>query len=347
MQITIDRLLGDPDLYFHSFDADHARFVSIDRKHLARSMFLDKRIERSDDQIYRIPLDVLQQALSEQGASKPDLHFIHHVAQCGSTLLARALDRPGASLVYREPFHLRQLGAQIGAAGDPSAPRFALWRDLLRFSLQQLSKRYEGETVVVKGNVPTSMIGSAIDAVDPGQTGILLYFPLEDYLAAVLRTPQHGEWVQSISAELRVEQDAAVGTMIEPSVPQKAAALWLVLMRRFHALQQAAPGMASLDANHFFDHPAEAIRAANAHLGTGVPDERIDEAVEGQLFASYAKNPSLPYRPEQRIERREATKRELSESIAEARNWVEARWDASGLPERLANPVSGDAPSLV
>ncbi|MEN3971183.1 hypothetical protein WJS89_00690 [Sphingomicrobium sp. XHP0235] len=37
----------------------------------------------------------------------------------------------------------------------------------------------------------------------------------------------------------------------------------------------------------------------------------------------------------------------LSDSIAEARRWVEERWDASGLPERLANPVSGDAPSLV
>lgn len=347
MSITIDRLFDDPGLYFHSLDGDHARFVDMDRGHFSQSIFFDRRIVRPNDQIYRIPLDLLLEAQADRDPPPPRLNFIHHVAQCGSTLLARALDREGDSLVIREPFHLRQLGVQVGGRIDSSA-RLDLWRSLLRLSLTMLGKRYEANApLVIKGNVPISMIGEAIDETDPGQAGILLHFPLDDYLAAVLRTPNHGQWVDSVVGELRLGQDPAVGGVDGLSTPERAGALWLSLVTHYDRLLHANPAMRSLDANRLFDEPAATIHAAAELFAMPMSTSQAAEIAAGPLFETYAKNPDHPYDPAQRIERREEAKQELGQAFAEARRWVEARLKSVKLPASLDRPLLGQPAALL
>lgn len=348
MEVNLQTLLQSPDLYLHSYEADFARFVAMDRAHFEDSIFLDRRIKRRGEEIYRIPLDVLHNALENVATAPPRLHFIHHIAQCGSTLLARALDLPGRDLVHREPYHLRQMGVQMGANPNSALPRFDPWRAMLRLSLQQLAKSYgPDQRNIVKGNVPVSMIAGAIEKILPGQAGILLYFPLEDYLAAVLRTEHHGAWVDSVVGETQLHLDPDVGDLSGLSTAQKAAALWLVLMRKFHELQASGANYASLDANYLFDEPASAIKASADHLGLDMGADKAAEIADGPLFSTYAKNPVVLYDPAQRVERREETKRELRSELDQARVWVEQRMAGVGLPATLANPLAGEAPSLL
>ena len=347
MSITIDRLFDDPSLYFHSFDGDHARFVEMDREHYARSIFFDRRIVCSTDKVYRVPLDLLLEVLTDRAPPPPRLNFIHHVAHCGSTLLARALDRGSASLVIREPFHLRQMAVRIRPSVNASS-RPDLQRLLLSLSLTMLGKRYvAGTPVVVKGNVPVSMIGEAIDAADPGRAGILLHFPLEDYLAAVLRSPDHSRWVNSVTGELRLGRDYAVDNLEDLSTPQRAAALWLSLVSHYAHILGVNPAMRSLDANQFFDQPAATIGASAELFSIPMTTEDAVAIAGGPLFKTYAKNPEYSYDAAQRVERREEARRDLSQAFTEARSWLESRRDFSPMPIALERPLLGDPVPLL
>ena len=344
MSVTIDRLFDDPSLFLHSIEGDHARFVEMDRDTYRSSVFFDGRITRSGPTIYRIPLALLFDAARERPPQAPKLNFIHHVAQCGSTLLARALDGD-AALGIREPFALRQLGVRAGASGK--APGEG-WTVLTALVLRLLGKRFDpGQPVIVKGNVPISMIAGPIAATDPGQAGILLHFPLDDYLAAVLRTPNHGEWVDTVVGELRLGEDPVVGSVDGLSTAERAAALWLSLVSHYARLQEANPQMRSLDANLLFDQPAATVAAAAELFGVAMTSEQATAVGEGPLFHSYGKNPDQPYDPAQRIERRDQTRRERGEELAAARRWVEGRLGDANLPDALANPLLGEASLLL
>ena len=280
----------------------------------------------------------------DRPAGPPRLNFIHHVAQCGSTLLARALD-DGAALGIREPFALRQLGVQAGASGEHAGEN---WSAMLSLVLSLLGKRFDAAApVVIKGNVPISMIAAPIAALDPGQAGILLHFPLDDYLAAVLRTPNHGQWVDSVVGELRLGQDRVVGPIEGLSTPERAAALWLSLVTHYDRLLTAHPQMRSLDANRLFDQPAPTIAAAAALFGIPMADDQAQAIAAGPLFHSYGKNPEQPYDPGQRVERREETRRDHADEFAAARRWVEGRLGDAGLPDALANPLLGEVAPLL
>ena len=345
MTIDLDRLFADPTLMFYGFEGDHVRFTTMDRQSYADSIFCDRRIAIAAPQIYRIPLALMNRELAERGFVAPRLNFIHHVAQCGSTLLARALDVADRSLVVREPFHLRQVAVHGGAGFDPS---FASsdWRALLGLSLTMLGKRFDPALpVVVKGNVPISMIADAIADADPGQAGILLYFPLDDYCAAVLRTAEHRAWVEAVTTELRLSEDPLVGDLDGADTAEKAGALWLSLIARYDRLLSANAALRSLDANCLFDAPAATITAAADHFAIPLGIAVVEAMVAGPLFSTYAKSPDRPYDPALRVERNLAAKRDHAADLASARRWVEQR--ANTLPAALGRPLIGGASALL
>jgi len=347
MTIDLDRLFTDPTLMFYGFEGDHARFVTMSRNSFTQSIFFDRRIKLAEPQAYRVPLDLLLRSHAERGFVSPKLHFIHHVAQCGSTLLARALDLPERSQVVREPFHLRQVAIH-GGAGFESAYAEADWRAMLGLSLTMLAKRFVPTApVVVKGNVPISMIADAIGEADPGQAGILLHFPLDDYCAAVLRSDNHRAWVESVTSELRLNQDPMVGDIDGLSTAEKAGALWFSLVKRYDRYLSANAALRSLDANRLFDSPAGTIVESAKLFGIALSDSEAKAMVDGPLFATYAKSPDQPYDPSLRVERREEAKRDLKADLDAARAWVEKQASAFTLPDSLARPLVGDPAALL
>jgi hypothetical protein len=335
-------IFHDPRLMFSEFGDGVARFIPMTRESYAQSIFFDRRVQPASGQSIEVPLNVLLEHLRETGFKPPRLRFIHHFAHSGSTLLARALEHP-SNLVIREPGHLRQLGIGAGAGfTSRSAPQ------PLALSLTMLGKRFsEGSSVIVKGNVPISLLAEIIAEVDPGQPAIMLYFSLEDYCAAVLRSPGHQNWVNRVTADIGLSKDRSIGDIAGLSVAEKAAALWLSMVRRFERMLSAHPQMRSLDGNQLFDQPAQTIGAASDLLEAGLSPEEVEGVANGPLLTSYSKNPAVPFDNEARRKLRSDAKAQLSGELLAARRWVDRKIADDPLPEGLARPLIGESPSLL
>ena len=94
---------------------------------------------------------------------------------------------------------LRQLGVEA-AGGRPAG---ADWGARLRLTRDLLGRRFDDEEgVVVKANVPVAAILSALTSGRPHVRSITLYFPLNSYLAAILRSLNHRRWGDRVTAEM-------------------------------------------------------------------------------------------------------------------------------------------------
>ena len=232
MSTSFETIADDPALYLLTLQNEAAHFQPMTRETFRRSIFLDDRIVRAPGQGFAVPFADVRGHDWPEPATRP-VGLIFHVAQCGSTLLARALDLPGRSLVLCEPVALRRLGVDAGPDGgaDPG---------LLRFTLSMLGKRWEADApVIVKANVPVNFIARDVLALEPESGAILLYFPLADYVAAVMRTEGHEKWVESIFAEMRLAGAPWAADAEPRSTAERAACLWFAQMKAFEALSGA------------------------------------------------------------------------------------------------------------
>ena len=305
MSLTLYDLFASPDHYLHSFDGDAALFVPMDRAAYHRSIFLDGRIAPAGNGSMRVPVA----ALPPPPRAPAPVGWIFHVAHCGSTLLARALDQPAANLVLREPLALRQL------ALAPDAPRLAT-------TLAMLAKRYRPDApTIVKANVPINFLLSEIAAADRDARAILLYCTLGDYLLAILRSDDHRAWLRRVTAQLA----PYLGDLAAATDAERAAALWLAQMREFAGAIAAMPHARSLDAEAFFGTPREILALAARHLDVSMTDEAIEALVDGPLFSTYSKNPTVAFDNAARLERRHYLGRRLAGEIAQANGWIERK----------------------
>lgn len=317
MPLTLDDLYASPDHYLHSFDAERAIFVPMDRAAYRRSIFLDARISRAAGQPVALPVETLAQALRPPQPTS----WIFHMAHVGSTLLARALDDPEASLVLREPLALRQLAIQ------PDERRLAIVAAML-------GKRYRADApTLVKANVPVNFILPKLAAMEPGARAILLYLPLRDYLLAILRNDSHREWLGKVTDSLA----PYLGDLSARSDTERAVALWLAQVDAFTTALTALPNARALNAEQFFAEPERVLNAAAAHLGVPIAPSAIAATVGGALFATHAKNPALAFDNAQRIIRRDELEHALSAELDAADAWVAQRAEA---PEAALNAAA-------
>lgn len=316
MALTVDDLFASPDHYLHSFEGDAAVFVPMDRAAYHRSIFLDGRISPAADGAMRLPFAMLA---GKAGPPAPT-GWIFHVAHCGSTLLARALDQLSANLVLREPLALRQL------ALTPDAER-------LKVILAMLSKRYRADMpTIVKANVPVNFLLPDIAASDPGARAIFLHLGLRDYLLAILRNDKHRAWVRNVTGQLR----AYLGDLSALPDAECAAALWLAQMRAFATAIAALPNARALDAEDFFGAPREVLALAAGHLDVPMTGEAIQALVDGPLFSTYSKNPELPFDNVARLARRAEMEEAIAPEIEQAQNWIAARREAAAAVDAIA-----------
>lgn len=347
VQITISDLLENPDHYFFGIDGSDALFLQMDRECYARSIFFDDRIVTIHDNPIRVPLASLLAAARQSTAWQAQIGWIFHMAHTGSTLLARALDRPGKNLVIREPASLRALGVEARTShGDPAAG--SDWNESLRLALVLLNKRYSAdEDVLIKANVPVNAIIADLLAASTQPRALLLHFGLEDYLLAVLRSPNHRSWVDRIFAEMHLERVPENRAADNMQIAEKAAALWLYQMRQYVAALSANASIVSLDATLLFDEPSLCLKAASEYFGRAMDDDEVQEVISGPLFSTYSKNPSAAFDNRHRKQRVAETRVALGGELAMANRWVEQRVAKLPLPERLARPLCGQNPPLL
>lgn len=310
MALTLDDLFASPDHYLHSFEGDAAVFMPMDRAAYHRSIFLDGRISPAADRTMKVPAGALLSGIRPPAATS----WIFHVAHCGSTLLARALDQVDANLVLREPLALRQLAL----SSNPEA---------LALTAAMLSKRYRADApTLVKANVPVNFILPDLVALDGQARAILLHCGLRDYLLAILRSDNHRNWLRNVTTQLAVH----LGDLSALPDPERAATLWLAQMRAFADAIAAMPSARSLDAERFFDEPGDILKVAAAHLHVAMTDAEIDAVAGGPLFSTYSKNPEVAFDNAARLARREELERSIAAELDQAERWIEARRDEAG-----------------
>lgn len=296
-------LFTSPDHYLHSFDGADAIFVPMDRAAYRRSIFLDDRIDPASEASWRVAMETL---IASGDAAPSRVAWIFHVAHCGSTLLARALGELGEVLVLREPLALRQAAVARDVA-------------VLRVAMRMLGKRYPGGGApVVKANVPVNFAIPEIAAAMPDAPAIFLYYGIEDYLPAILRSDNHRAWLRRVTGELA----SVLGDGRAVSDAERAAALWLAQMRMFAAGLAAMPRGRSLDAERLFAEPRDVLQAAAGLFDIDAPAAQVAAVTEGPLFATYAKNPSVAFANADRIARRNALRVHLDPELSAARTWL-------------------------
>jgi hypothetical protein len=341
---TIESLVATPDHHLFAFEADQAIFAAMDRVAYRRSIFLDRRIQAARPETAAVPVAALAEYLDRNPPAAAPNGWIFHIAHCGSTLLARALDLTDRSLVLREPLALRQLGVALAqsAASDEG------WRSRLRIATRLYRRRYRTDApAIVKANVPVNFIASDILENDPGTPAILLYFPLRAYLLAILRSPQHRNWVTNVTGQVQPALARLAGDLEGADIPERAAALWLAQMRLYADMLERFPETKSLHAEEVFDAPRPALAAAAAHLGIRLSDGELEEIVAGDLFSTYSKTPGQAFDNRRRLELRAETAAFAGAEIDRARRWVEGRLGDYPLPPALARPLAGPSPPLL
>lgn len=304
MALTLADLLASPDHYLHSFEDAAAVFVPMDRAAYHRSIFLDDRISPANPGSMRVPLSTFVGRVPQAA----DTGWIFHVAHCGSTLLARALDTLDTNLVLREPLAVRQ----AAIAGNPS---------VLALAAATVAKRYRADLpTLVKANVPVNFVLPQLRGLFTQAPALFLYLNLRDYLLAILRSEDHRAWLRRVTQQL----SAHLGDLSGMQDGERAAALWLAQIRAFAASIALHPHSRSLDAEAFFRDPQPVLHAAAALFSIPLDGSTIAQIAQGPLFTRYSKNPEQAFDSAARQARSEALLPQLAGEIDSAEAWIAA-----------------------
>lgn len=343
--MNLEKLLEKPDQFLLAFEANDAVVIEMDRAAYERSVFLDGRISPRAQTITKVPLTELYAITEASPVSEETPGIIYHVAHCGSTLLARALDLPEQTLVLREPMALRQLGAQAGAA--PAAMTHPEWTRRARLLIHMMSRRYADGPVIVKANVPVNFMISPLMEMAPNHRAMAIYFSLEDYLIAIMRSPNHRRWIENISREVGAGMQALTGHAPSGTIAEMAALLWLAQMKAFADLLERNPNAASLNAEDLFNRPQDTVSAAFAHFGAPQSDAKVKAITDSDLFSHYSKNPGVAFTNAARLERKKKSSREIEPEMSQARALLDRLPLARALPQRLGRDLLGGGVDLL
>jgi hypothetical protein len=336
-------LFHSPDMYLLEFTEQQALFILMTRESYNRSIFTDRqRIVPASPEGRGIDLDKLLQHPDIDSVQQP-LRFVFHLAHGGSTLLARALDLPGRSLVIREPAPLRQLAVER-LATHPMLFNEERWMRRLRLVTGLLGRRYlESEPVLVKANVPVNFMLPELLSLHEDSCGVMLYSGLKQYLASVLKSPDHQRWVVNVIRQLAggIKQIPALSSVMvdKLSPPEAAACLWLVQMSKYVQALELHSNLRTLVSDAFFEQPGATLQAASDFMGLGFSAPEIQEIVASGLFTLHAKKPGMVY---DNAARKDEYRRQLADNqqlISAGMEWVEDYLSQLDLPEILPSPL--------
>lgn len=282
--------LSDPEWYAHRYvESDDAfRFIHLPRSEHRSVPFLTDACLGEGRPSRDLPASECLAALD-----KGPLHFLFHSAFCGSTMLTRALDRPGLAMGLSEPVTLNDvIGFRLRGAQGAAVARVA------DASLRLLARPYgPGEAVVVKPSNLVNPLAELFLALQPQARAVFLHAPLETFLISVVRKGlQCRLWVRELlESYLRlgyVDLGFEPSDYFRQSDLQVAAVGWLA--QHAHFAQLAAKlgpeRIATLDADRMTGDPAAALGAVTAHYGLQCETAEIAQIVSGPAFSQHSKS---------------------------------------------------------
>jgi hypothetical protein len=330
--------LSDPEWYAHRYvESDDAfRLLRLPRADHAAMPFL------TDDYLgQNRPSQDLPAADCLAALGQGSLHFLFHSAFCGSTMLARALDRPGLAMGLSEPLALNDVVGFRRRGAEPAA--VARMADA---ALRLLARPFgAGEAVVVKPSNLVNPLAELLLALQPDAKAVFLHAPLETFLISVVRKGLHCRlWVRELLAGYLREGYLNLGYSAEDYFGQSdlqiAAAGWLAQQRHFARLvqTQGPARIATLDADRMLARPDRAIAAVTAHYGLDCDATAVADIVSGPAFSRHSKS-GAGFNAAQRASEYAAARAAYGDEIDMVLVWAEKVAEAAGIPLELPNAL--------
>ncbi len=323
MSLNAQQLLRYPSFFPLRFEQGELRFVAMSPDSYRNSVFVDSaRIQTDGDDNWMVSLNELLPLIEQHGVAVKRPALLLHIAHCGSTLLANALEALLAATVIREPEALRQLCADATeqlAGFEPGSPAARCLSGLGYL----YGRQFAPETpVLVKANVPVNFALPALLREWDEPPALFLYCSLEHYLVAALKSDQRKQWACHVAKEMRPAIERAQFIQLpqahELDPAQSAALLWLAQLH----MAAAQPALMPLDSADFFAAPANILRQAATHLGFDVDDSAAQLVCDSEIFSRHAKMPSERFSNEQRELLYNSERARLAEDVDRASVWL-------------------------
>lgn len=341
---TID--LADPCFFPLEFDLDEATVVvrEMDRAAFSRSTFLDHRIAATSRRVLAMPERVYVEDAEALPDARVPVHFVFHVAFCGSTLVCRALDMEGKSLPYKEPKVLHQLAFGMRAP-DPPAHQAARIDRLLRASNRLLRRTFsDTESAIVKPTDSSANLALDLLRLNPGARALLLYRPLRPFLSSILKAPDRRQYMRGMlsRAQADLQRHGELATVDPTALSDGCAAayVWTALMYDFNAILEVRDHeIRTLDAELLLTHPEPVLASITRLFGIPMTDAAVANSVEHGVFRWESKYTTQPFDAEVYRIGEEGQRLSLTDEITEAVEWLSDLTRDRPIPRVLPRPL--------
>lgn len=282
-------LMADPHWLPHVFDPARGvlGFVRVPRERLGQPAFVSEI--GSDSGYARAELGLADLTHADDGgveiATSTPTTFIFHTAFCRSTLLVRALERPGVSAGLSEPGILASL-VNAGAPGLAALPAVAAL----------LARPWAtGEAVFIKPTNHANRIAPALMQALPQARAVLMTNPLPSFLAAVVRKGMMGRrWGRLLYLEMMGYAGMDLGMDAREQFAmtdlQAAGLAWFLNQRYLAGLAGMLGERARvLDGDGFGRDPHGTLARVYAFAGVEVGRDTIAGIATSPIFTRDAK----------------------------------------------------------
>ena len=323
-------IVNNPDFMLYRIDIDSAElhFLEVTKDTFQKSTYLDNRIQYTKERLVALPIEEVIRAFEHVPTTRSPVQFIFHISFCCSTLLSRALQSPGDTLVIREPwifFQMSSVKTRMIATGEWEKQGPAL----IDLMLTLLNKTYApDEHIVIK---PSNLSNNIIDdvlTILPDSHGILLYTDLREFIISNLKkdddTKQKIPWLASEAAALVHYKDSFPG-IIPAQLPhlRAAAVFWHAQMLHFmHLLSNRPERLRALRSQDLLNSPAAILGSVSDWLGLKLTADHFDKVINGSVWHSHAKDPRYQYGMELRDEENRDIIGRYASEIDDALAWA-------------------------
>ncbi len=335
-------LTEDAGWFLHQIDPARQRalIVRVTQDELAKAAFLDERLLQTKRDGAWLPLD----ALPRFHVGDAPKHYIFHIGHCGSTLLSRLLDQWPDTLGLREPLPLRTLALLQEQSLSSSPPLMQPQpHDLQIDVLGMLGRRFSpSQRIVIKATSSCNALISPLLQTLPDARMLLLWIPLETYLATILKSAQaRHDALTFAPARLAWLYQHLGSDQLKHQASNEAETIalgWLAELARFSELARS-PRVLILNFDDFLSEPARYLQQVTEFFE--LPDDAasIERALSSPANQRYAKATEHAYGASDRKHDLDLSRSRFAAQIAQglriANTLVDRHLALSGLSDRL------------
>jgi hypothetical protein len=343
--VTPEQVLKSPNYFLQQINQESGalNFIKTTRKIISSSAFVDGRSTLSvDNVIYAVDIKQGIAFMHEHSPNMPVNRYIFHMSFCGSTLLARACDKPEKTLSYKEPQALIDL-AMLKVNKHMYFNNKAIWHSLVKLVSQQFQQSWhQNEVSIIKpSNWVNSLLPDLLKCHEQSNAIFLTISP-KAFLIAVLRggknriTFTYNLLSHLIKANKEFALLVAGIEKSEIDIMDKIARFALVthyiqteLFNRMLA-NSSTDQHATLTYEQLLNNPIESIKMVSNTLDLKLTDKEITENIAA-TFNVHAKDVSYQFCNEKSLEIDSQVENEFQAIIDPAMNWYK---------EQLLTPLS-------